>query len=736
MFALLLLSSLAFAHEPLSIHRIFESPELDGGAPQGVKFSPNGERLSFLKPKETGLEVLDLWEYDLKTGRPKLLVDSSRLSEGPLSEAEKARRERMRVSKRGIVEYHWSNDATMLAFPAANDIYLYGLAEKKLRQLTKSEQDELDVKFSPKDSYLSFVREQNLFLVGLRDGKEHQVSTLGKGDVTCATAEFIAQEEMSRFTGYWISEDEEWIAYQVTDESMVKKVQRYEIDADKVTVKEQRYPEAGTANAQVKLAVVRLQDVLSGTPRPQWVDLGIGEHGYLARAQWTPQGKLAYQVQSRDQKTLELWHYDPKTQKSKRLICERDAHWVELFNDERYLKDGRFIWQTEASGFAHLDLYSADGKRLFALTGGDWVVDELNAVDEAQGLVYFTAGLPSPLEHNLYRVKLEKNAKPERLTTREGNNTVVMERSARFYTEIYSGLNQPPQVTLRSVDGKELAQVWANKIEKGHPFYPYAEHYVTPEFGSFKHEGTELYYQLYKPKYFNPAEKYPLVVMGYGGPTVQVVSKGWRGRNGHFANVLTQHGFVVASFDNRGSNRRGRKFANHLYHAMGTVEVEDQVAGVKFLLKQGYIEPNHVGFFGWSYGGYLSLMLAMKAPEVFAANVAVAPVTDFRLYDTHYTERYMGMPQEEKRAYDRADVLHFTYKLDTRLLVMHGMADDNVLFTNSTLLFKDLQQKDKVYESVTYPGAKHGIYGRENQIHVYRTIADFFRRNLMPQKAK
>ncbi len=731
---LILLSIFVFQNagaSTLTIDRLFSSPDLNGSAPTALRFSPKGERLSFLRPKADNYEVLDLCEYDLKTGDVHVLVDSNTLKFGELSEAEKARRERMRISSKGIVEYFWSNDAKKIVFPAGGDLYLYTL-DGKLAPLTHKHAAETDVKFSPKDHFVSFIRGQDLMILEDATHKEFAVTHDGKGTISNGIAEFVAQEEMDRFTGYWWSEDEKFLAFTHVDESPVKEIERYDIQADSVVVRKQRYPEAGSANAIVKLAVVKVDDVKKGHPAIQWVSLGKNTDIYLADAGWTPQGQLFYQVQSRDQKTLDTFLYDPSTRKTKKFLTETDTHWVNLTSNWRWLsKTPRMIWSSERSGFKHLYLYNVNGELIKPLTQGEWPIDSLIGVDEVGGWVYFTSGKKNPIEKHLYRVSLENTGEPEQLTKEEGFNDIDMSHDGTFYIRKFSSSVVPPQVYLHRSNGDLVAALSRNEVKEGHPLFAYRDSLVTPEFGTFKGPSSDtIYYRVYKPKNFDSHKKYPMIVIGYGGPHVQMVSKVWGGKWELFSEYMVSKGFVVASFDNRGSARRGKKFEDNLYRAFGTVEVEDQAAGVEHLVSLGFVDPKRVGFFGWSYGGYLSVSLALKKPDLLKANVAVAPVLDFALYDTHYTERYMGKPKEEAAAYKRANDLEIVPALKSKMLVMHGMADDNVLFTNTTLLFKQLQKADKIFESITYPGAKHGIGGKENQTHVFTTIADFFERNL------
>ncbi len=721
------------AGQTLTIERLFESPELDGPKLMGLKFSPTGQHLTYLSPKKDNYEVLDLWEFDLKTGQPRRLVDSDQLKLGELSEIEKARLERMRITRKGITEYFWSEKGDKIVFPAGGELYLYRF-NKALEPLTQNEGAEVDINFSPSDNYISYTRDHNLYVMDLSNKKELSVTTSGKEGLSYGSAEFIAQEEMHRRDGHWWSKDEQYLALTEVDESPVQLLSRYEINADGVSITKQRYPDAGSANVKIRLGYVAVTDLKNGKNQIQWISLGNNKDIYLARVHWTHDGQLIYQVQSRDQKKLEIFSFDPRTQKNQKILQETHKHWINLHDDWHWLKESQnWIWASEKTGYKHLYLMDRRGRVLKTLTQGSWNVSELNGVDEKNGWIYFTASIDSPLDQHLYRVSMTEPQKPKMITPQTDSwNSVIMDKRAERFVRYYSSPQTPTQVSLHHSGGEIISKLLNNEIDSKHPLYPYKESLVVPEFGFFKGPSKEnIYYSVYKPKNFDPQKKYPLIVYGYGGPGVRLVGRFWLSRISLFAQVLTQKGFVVAVFDNRGSKGRGRKFEDALYRSFGTVEVEDQKAGVEHLVKLGFIDQKRVGFYGWSYGGYLSLMLLAKAPETYKANVSVAPVTDFALYDTHYTERFMGLPKENKKAYKRANVLEFVPKIKGHLLVMHGMADDNVLFTNSTILFKKLQEQGIVYESVTYPGSKHGISGKLNQTHVHKTIVDFFERRLM-----
>jgi dipeptidyl-peptidase-4 len=308
-----------------------------------------------------------------------------------------------------------------------------------------------------------------------------------------------------------------------------------------------------------------------------------------------------------------------------------------------------------------------------------------------------------------------------------------MSENARRYLLGYSDPMQPPQLSLHDAAGTRLAWLIENRLDDSHPYALYLDRHATPEFGSLPAvDGTPLYWQLHKPAGFEPGRRYPAILLVYGGPTVQTVQRRWgERRGGQTVQLFTQRGYVVFALDNRGAGGRGQAFTSALYRRMGGIEVTDQLQGVEWLKQLPYVDPARIGVFGWSYGGYMTLLLMMQSPGTFAAGVAGAPVTDWRLYDTHYTERYLGTPQENAEGYRLSGVLPYAGALDGRLLLMHGMADDNVLFTHTTLLMKELVAAARQFETMPYPGSKHAALSfRETGIHGWKTILDFFDRHL------
>lgn len=701
----------------LTIARMFDGPDLSGPRLQQPKFSPDGRYVTYLQGKADNKDQLDLWAFDTRSGKAKLLLDSRVLvgDNERLSPEEEARRERQRTAAlRGIVEYSFSSNGKRLLVPLGGDLYLYDLAASgnAVRRLTTTPGYETDARFSPKGRYVSFIRDQNLYAIDLDTGQERALTTDGKGLVQNGVAEFIAQEEMDRDTGYWWSPDERRIAFTRIDDTPVREIERLEINADGTNIVRQRYPAAGTANTLVELKILELD---SGRVIP--VDLGNTDH-YLARVDWFQDSRyVAVQRQSRDQKRLDLLKVDASTGTSRALLTETSPAWVELHNDLRFLKQRpAFIWASSRSGYRHLYLYDLEGQLIRPLTAGDWMVvgasgeSGLVGVDEPKGLVYFLANQASPLERQVYVTSLDtKDANQvRRLSSEAGWHDAKLLPGGKHYLDQWSSPEQPPTASLRSVDGKVRSWLVRNALDGTHPYHPYLPNHPRETYGSLTaSDGQALYYRLTQPNHLEPGKRYPVIVDVYGGPHHQNVRREWMG-GGYFRQILAQQGFVVFTLDNRGSGSRGAAFDTAIYRRLGKLEIEDQLRGVEFLKSLPFVDPERIGVMGWSYGGYMTLM-ALTTTTAFKAGVAGAPVTDWRLYDTHYTERYLGMPDAPGNTYEQSGVLAHADSLHGELLLVHGMADDNVLFTHSTLLMQRLQSQGRQFELMTYPGSKHAL---------------------------
>ena len=704
--------------QPLTLEAVFGSPSLNGPSPRGLKLAPDGSMVTLLKNRVDDKDRYDLWAMDLQTGEQRMLVDSEQVGTGAsLSEAEKMQRERARIGGlKGIVSYEWSPDAQSILVPLDGDLYLAN-RDGEVRRLTETEAGELNPTLSPGGQYLSFVRDGAVMVQRVAGTDAAAITPEEPDAVEWGVAEFVAQEEMDRDTGMWWAPNDSRIAVARVDNRPVGIVTRAAIGAQGTEVYDQRYPAAGTPNAIVDLYVMKPD----GSGRVQ-VDLGADKDIYLARVNWSPDAQTLYvQRQNRAQTRIDLLKVDPATGKSQLLFSEEQPRFTNLSGNFRALRDGSLLWSSERTGFNHLYRWKAG--KWTQLTSGDWVVGQVIGLDETKGLVWFTGNRETPLENHVYRARLDGKGEAQRLTEAGWWNGASMDGKARAMLVTRSSPTQPSQTYLADADGKRSFWISENSVDAGHPYAPYLASHRAPEFGTLTAaDGSTLYYKMLSPVR-EPGKRYPVFVQHYNGPGAgRQVTRSW---GGALQQYLVDRGYIVFSIDGRGSPDRGKAFEDQLYKKMGTVEVEDQLSGATWLKQQDFVDPERIGIYGWSYGGYMTLKLLEAAPGFYAAGVSGAPVTDWGLYDTHYTERYMGMPSEGDN-YARADALGNSGKIVDPLLLIHGMADDNVVFENSTAFIARMQANGQPFEMQLYPGQTHSVGGPKISVQLWKTILNFF----------
>jgi len=712
------MTSQATQNADLTIERVFASPGLDGPSPRQAKLSADGRYLTLLRNRADDRERYDLWGYDRQSGEWTMLVDSEALGSGrELSEDEKMQRERARVGNlKGIIAYQWNADGSGVLVPLDGDLYLAKL-DGTVTRLTDTEESELNPKLSPEGEFVSFVRDRQLWVGPV--GGDAQPITPKEGElIRWGEAEFVAQEEMGRMTGFWWNPDDTRLAVQRTDESPVGVVTRAAIGATGTKVFDQRYPVAGSDNAIVELFVMDPD----GANRVK-VDLGDNPDIYLARVDWAPDGSALYvQRQSREQTRLDMLRVDPATGASEVWFTEEAArpdYWINLSDNYRFLDDGSLLWWSERDGYGQF--YRFDGNDWQQLTSGDEPVTSLVGLNEETG-VFFYQATTNVLTQQIYRASLDGQADGALLTDPGFTNSASMDQQGQTLLISRSSPSQPPQSYLADTDGQRLAWVEENPLDADHPYAPYLASHVWPEFGTLPAEdGTPLHYMMLKPK-MEPGKKYPVFIMHYGGPGPQMVDRGWKGA---LAQAIVDKGYVYFVLDNRGSANRGVAFEQPIYHAMGGVEVRDQKAGAEFLKSLDFVDPDKLAIYGWSYGGYMTLKQLQADPGLYAAGVSGAPVTRWELYDTHYTERFMGDPNTVPEAYEAASAIPKATEMTDPLLLIHGMADDNVVFENSTELISTLQEAAVPFEMMLYPGYTHRVSGPKISVHLWHTIFDF-----------
>lgn len=721
----------------LTLERIEEGGSLAGSTPTMLMFSPDGTQLTYLKPRADERERSDLWSIDPATGQERMLIDTKAIGGGgELSEAEKMQRERLRLGgSKGLISYQWTPDGRAILAPLNGELLLVavgGNEDGKVTRLPASANGALNPTVSRRGTALSFVKDGALFVAPLGSvaGSPRQITDKGTDTVSWGVAEFVAQEEMHRMTGHWWSPDDSLIAVARVDDSPVGIVSRAAIGADGTKVFNQRYPKAGTPNALVDLYVMRPDG--SGKVK---VDLGPNRDIYLARVNWSRDGKTLYvQRQDRLQKHIDLLAADPQTGKTRLVFSDTQKNFTNLSDDFQSLADGSLLWTSEKSGFRHI--YHIKNGKWRALTIGKWEVNKIAALDEAGDRIYFIGNRETPLEPQLYWTSLSKGAGANgagmtRVTQPGFSNSATLPKAANSMIVTRSSTSQPPQVYLADRDGKLVKWIAENKVAGGHPYAPYMARHLPTEFGTIKaKDGTPLYYSLIKPANMQAGQRYPVYIHHYGGPGSRQVGNKW---GSAIHQYYAQQGWIVFTLDNRGSPDRGKAFEDQIYRKMGGVEVEDQMAGAAWLKKQPFVDPNRMAIYGWSYGGYMTLKLLEAAPKGFyAGGVSGAPVTQWELYDTHYTERYMGLPtgKDGKAAYDKASALPDAGKINTPMLLIHGMADDNVVFDNATALMAKLQRASVPFETMLYPGQTHRVGGPGVGLHMQRTIEAFLNRTV------
>ncbi|MGB0908286.1 MAG: DPP IV N-terminal domain-containing protein [Maricaulaceae bacterium] len=709
----------------LTPERLYAAPSINGSTLRRASISPDGKIVTVLQGRKTDATQQDLWAYDLENGKGRLLVSSTDLLGAPetLSDEEKNRRERAREYGQGIISYSWVGE-NLIMFPLGGDLYLYDLATQSSRQVTATKAFETDPKVSEDGRFVAYVRENELFLTDLETGLERQLSEGASETVRNGLASFVVQEELDRSTGYWLSPNANRIAYTQIDESAIAVESRIEFGPDGVENINQRYPFTGTENATVRLAITDRSGKYT-----VWADLGEDKDIYLTRVIWSPLGDALYVgILSRDHKTHSFLKIDPSTGSATPFHTETSSTWLNIGNDLHMLTNGSLLWSNEQSDKRRIYRLS-EGRSPAAITPDSLLVNRLLCTNEKDGVLYVRGWQDSPLESHIFRVPLE-GGEATQITQGEGRHSGSFDDGCTRYIGSFSNSDTPSQTRAFKADGTPLAWLNENALDQNHPYAQYKGAHITPEFGQIPaQDGTMMDYVLYKPLDLKAGEKRPAVTVVYGGPGVQRVSKGWGRHN--FARMLAHHGFVVFTLDNRGATNRGKAFEDVLYRSMGRAEVTDQSTGAQWLAGQDFVDADKMGVFGWSYGGYMALHMLAQTDH-YASGVSGAPVTEWELYDTAYTERYLGHPDPEnanytKGAYEDGSVFPYLDGLTEPMLLIHGMADDNVVFRHSIKLMDAMQKKGaQNMRLMTYPGEKHGFRKTENKVHRDRQVLEFF----------
>lgn len=710
------------AGKALTVERIYSQPSLSGQLTRGLAWAPDGRRISYFETKGKGKEAkTELWAMDASTGERQLLVAAEKLESILPAEPFRAS-QATGLGRRPPSQYQWAPNGNALLFLAENAVAWLDLTTHEARTLVSSKTAIADVKISPDGKFVSFVRDHNVWAVAVADGSEKAVTQGGTEEIRKGELDWVYPEELDCKTAYWWAPDSSAIAYLEMDERRVTQYPLVDFASPSGEAEMQRYPVAGGTNPTVRVLVVSLS---GGEPRA--MDIGAETDIYIPRVNWLPDAKhLTIQRLNRTQTQLDLLLADAADGRSRLILSEKDPYWINVSDDLHFLKDGkRFLWSSERSGYRHMYVFDLEGKQLAQITKGDWEVSALDAVDEAKGVAYFTATEKSALERHLYRAGLD-GSHFSRITKEDGSHAVTLAPNAAGYWDMYSNAATPPRQDLCRADGTHVAIIDENRVGE------LSDYHLSPmEFLTVKsRDGVMLNADMIKPPDFNPQKKYPVLVYTYGGPHAQVVRNGWGGANFLWHELMAQKGYIVFSLDNRGSTARGHAFEAPLHFRMGKQELEDQRDGVAWLKSLPYVDGNRIGVWGWSYGGHMTLHLMFEAGDDFKAGFAGGPVTDWHYYDSIYTERYLGLPQQNEKGYEDSSPVKCASQLKGKLMIAHGTGDDNVHYANTLSVINRLIDAGKYVEVLAFPGRGHGVSDSAARRVLMKRVTQFFLDNL------
>lgn len=613
-----------------------------------------------------------------------------------------------------------STDITRIYRRSSKSInYIYDLGTKELSLLTDGDKQSYAT-FSPDGSKVGFVRDNNLYIKNLMTNELIAVTNDGKkNEIINGLADWVYEEELSLSKAFFWSPDGGKIAYVKFDESEVPMYNMQNWNGLYPEDHKFKYPKAGEKNSMVTVHIYDLK-----TKDTIEISVGADMESYIARLQWLPSGSTISIIRlNRLQNQLDIFHANAVSGKAVLIYSEKSDTYIDIdqVDDLTYLSDGKsFILSSEKSGFKHLYQYGMDGKLIRQITKGDWCVIDFKGIDERKNILYYTSTEVSPLERHIYSTDI-KGKFHAKLTAEPGTHSANFSPDHKYYIDTYSSIYTPYTTTLYDSNGK-VVKVLTENIDYSQKAEKYG--FAFTEFFSIgldKSDSLNAY--IMKPVDFDKNKKYPVLMYVYGGPGSQNVLNRWNSNLWH--HYLTQQGYLVACIDNRGTTGKGRDFQHVTYKQLGKYESEDQIAGAKYLASLPYVDKNRIGIWGWSYGGYMSSLSLLLGNDVFKAAIAVAPVTNWRYYDTIYTERYLQKPQDNPTGYDDYSPQTHAYKLEGALLLVHGTGDDNVHFQNSVEFQNALIKANKQFDSFYYPNRNHSIYGGNTRLHLYTMMTNF-----------
>jgi dipeptidyl-peptidase-4 len=730
------------AKKPLTIEAIFAEGGITGRPPEAIQWTSDYKQFSFIQRDDAG-EHGQLWSVDAATGGKKLIVGDSKLASlAPSLTKIKDEREVERITRYHVDPYLWAPDSTHLLFVPHGQLWLYSLDNGTAVQISSAPDPSGDPKFSPDGAHLAFVRKHNLFVRQLSGDTERQITKEKdenkdkakeqEADLLNGEVDWVYAEELGVRSNYFWSPDSKNIVFLHMDETRVPVYPITDWMPTHPTVDAEKYPKAGDPNPVVRLGIVSA----SGGD-PKWISLSKEQDVYIPRFGWASDDIVWAEVLNRGQNDLDLYFIDVHSGRSHKVLSEilPDA-WVNVNDDMKILKPGnRFLWSSWRDGSTQLYLYSFDKENPLAsdahmerqLTKGDFEMLGVEAVDESAGVVYFSCNKDDPRQRQIYAVNLDGSGL-RRVSDEDGTHHPKFTDDGKHYVDEFSDLTTPPRTSICNPDGS-CKTVWNSRSVDDYGL-------TEPDFLEFKaDDGTVLYGKLVLPPDSSSTAKIPLIVNIYGGPAAQLVtdswSEDWVGASALFQQFQAQRGFAVFTLDNRGTPARDRKFMTAVRHQFGAIELKDQLAALDQLFaKYQQLDRSRVGIWGWSNGGSMTLY-AMIHSNLFKAGAAVAPVTNWRNYDSIYTERNNGLPGDKNTtSYSDLDLPKVADKLRGSLLLAHGTGDDNVHFQNSIQMVEALIKAGKQFRFMVYPNKTHSIRGADDRDHLFQLIESHFEEDL------
>ncbi|MDE2069925.1 MAG: DPP IV N-terminal domain-containing protein [Gammaproteobacteria bacterium] len=705
-----------------TIAQIFAEPGLTGYHPEQLEWSPDGRSLTYLL--RSGADGLaDLYIVDVASGKRTLLLSAAQLASAAAPPSSiKNQREQERITRYGVAAYHWSPKADAIFYLSNEQIYLYNLATQQTTQITHAPGAKRNPQMSPDEQWVSYVTDGDVHYVAVQGGPVHSVAP-HQVEVLNGELNWVYTEELDLRSAYTWSPDSRYIAFLQSDERPVHSFPLINYLEQQPSVYQQKYPLAGAPNPIVRLGV---RDVATGNTK--WMAMAGTPDTYLARFGWLPQGDRVYgEVLNRDQTKLQLLTADLQSGQARGLVTQTDPDWIDVRDAPHFLKSGGFIWSSQQDGWRHLYLYSDDGRQARLLTPGDYNVLGLEGVDEARGEMYFTRYTHGPLNTELYRASL-RGGELRAVTTEPGTHSIDMAPQARAYLDTYSNVMTPPSWTLVNLDNARRTAIQAS-ASLGYRFQPPRFFTITAADGR-----TPIYARLTLPPDFDATKKYPVIMYQYGGPDAgPIVRDAWGGTNFLFDQLLARQGFVLFATDNRAATYFGHRDQALVKLNLGKLALADQLDAVNWLKRQAWVDAARIGIWGWSFGGYMTAYALTHAPGVWRAGIAVAPVTQWQDYDSIYTERYMGTPQENPAGYAESSDVAAAGNLADPLLLVAGTGDDNVHWQNTMQFIQALIDANKPYQLLIYPNKTHGISGPAARTHLFTAMQQFWVQQLQPQ---